>query len=244
MPPRRILFVVEGRKTESASVIKAFARVMEANNEEINICKYSANIYSLYDSFANGEYDSFIDYLWVNKKDLFPEGIKPSDYFSSIYLIFDFDPQDPKFSIEKCLWLLGKFTDETEDGKLYFNYPMVESMFDFVNFNQKSFNGRTVSRIGLSSKTYKDRVNTKSLIKGKKLFNINDNKILYKLIYLHINKYRYLTSEENKYFLSDQILLFKIQKDYMSKNKVSIINSSLLIISDYNVDMLELLKKK
>ncbi len=58
--------------------------------------------------------------------------ISRSDQFSEIYLIFDYDFHDinrtPKELNEQLEYLLDYFDEETEHGKLYINYPMIEAI--------------------------------------------------------------------------------------------------------------------
>ena len=237
---KKILFVVEGKKTESQTIINIFKRVMKISSEEIEVYKYKTNIYSLCDILNSGEYDSLIDYLRVNAKHLFKDEIKPSDCFSSIYLIFDLDPQDSRFSINKIQFLVNYFSDETQDGKIYFNYPMMESLFDFKTLNQRHFNNKTISKIGLNSDKYKAKVNKSSFVKCNKGCSIKKDEILYKVLNLHINKYFNLINldrDDNHY--SNQELLLDAEKYYLANNKISIINSSVLILNDYNACMIE-----
>lgn len=244
MGNKRVLFVVEGSKTENKYVVNTFKRVMRSNDEEINVHKYSTNIYGLYDVLQTGEYDSFIDYLRIKEKRLFRNNIKPSDYFSAIYLVFDLDPQDLRFSISKCEWLINYFNDETRNGKLYFNYPMVEAMFDCTTLNQKHFNNRKVSRIGLSSASYKTHISRTSIIMTKSGFSFKKRGILYSIINLNVNKYFFLINEPRNNSYSSQDKLLKAEKLFLSVNKISVINSSMLILHDYNGTMLDKLSKE
>ena len=47
-----------------------------------------------------------------------------------IFFNFDYEAQDPNFSINKIQRLQKYFSDVTNNGQLYINYPMVESYFD------------------------------------------------------------------------------------------------------------------
>ena len=56
---------------------------------------------------------------------------KTSD-ISETYLFFDYDFQNTQLTLEeinlRVQSMLELFTDETDDGKLYINYPMIESI--------------------------------------------------------------------------------------------------------------------
>ena len=60
----------------------------------------------------------------INKEKL--KDFKRSD-FAQIYLFFDYDGHATNASDKKITELLSFFNEETEKGKLYISYPMVES---------------------------------------------------------------------------------------------------------------------
>ncbi len=78
----------------------------------------------------SGEYDSLPVYLCHKGLLKCPENVRPQDMFALIYLIFDFDPLYHLYNPEKIRGLQRYFSDETKNGLLYINYPMVESLFD------------------------------------------------------------------------------------------------------------------
>ena len=58
--------------------------------------------------------------------------------FAEIYLIFDFDPQGhlddyQKINISKIKKMVKFFDNETTMGKIYLNYPMIESFKHFTS---------------------------------------------------------------------------------------------------------------
>lgn len=243
---KKVLFVVEGGKDENNLIIKAFKRVMELSKEDVVVVRYKTVIYDLYDRLSSGEYDSLVDYLWVCHRNIFKgEFAKPRDCFSSIYLIFDFDSQDQRFSIDKCEWLIRYFSDETKNGKLYFNYPMVESLLDFNSFSQNQFNNKTVSRKNLKGDTYKKKVAKNSLIMNNLMkYSLKNNKILHDVIFLHLNKYEYLCGVSINDPVIDSLALLNAELIFYRNNKVSIINSSILLLCDYNIDIIKGLSGK
>ena len=139
----------------------------------------------------------------------------------------------------QCEWLLNYFSDETNNGKLYFNYPMVEAFYDFSSFNQTSFNNRIIDKKGLTSEKYKTVVNGRSVVLQNRAFSIKKNSIFITTLNLHVNKYFYLINEtRNNSHYSDMCKLFKVEKDFLKKNQISVINCSVMIIHDYNPKML------
>ena len=101
--------------------------------QEITITSYGTSLYQLYNKLE--EYCEFnfedLDVLLAlkahetddEKKAIFDEK------YTDVLLIFDFDPQDNGFDIAKISKLMNHFNDSTEHGKLYINYPMVESFY-------------------------------------------------------------------------------------------------------------------
>ena len=82
--------------------------------------------------------------------------------FTYTYLIFDFDPQHSnkpiEYNLEIVSDMVARFDNETDDtvGKLYINYPMVESLWDYDKNNPDEYAARIVPL--QSIKDYKEIV--------------------------------------------------------------------------------------
>ena len=147
MTKDKILFIVEGKVAEP-KVINNILRSM--GYQENQIYSYKTNIYSLY-SHLMKEYGDEKDYdlfsfireleLRKDKKDQDKIVQARRNEFSSIYLFFDLDAHnipggsrflgqrpDVKGNIKKVQELVETFDNESELGKLYISYPMVESL--------------------------------------------------------------------------------------------------------------------
>ena len=138
----KIAFIVEGKKTEKV-VIKSFMdNFMNSNNfdeldiEEI-VLPMETNIYTLYKKMK--EYDFFEDLDIINiieevfkSKGKSFEGYK-KDTFGEIYLFFDYDrhANDVDNHDDIIDEMLDIFDNETENGKLFISYPMIEAVKDF-----------------------------------------------------------------------------------------------------------------
>lgn len=129
-----ILFVFEGEKREPA-LFKAIERLFFKDGQHI-VCSFGNNIYELYQRLtALDDSGDIVSVLRENYGDSpespFAEDTKSSD-FSEIYLIFDYDFQNRNISLEQMnsqiAEMLKMFDNETENGKLYINYPMVEAI--------------------------------------------------------------------------------------------------------------------
>ncbi|MFA5422017.1 MAG: hypothetical protein WC344_04505 [Bacilli bacterium] len=246
MSSKRVLFVAEG-KTDIKIIIGLYQKVLGLLDEEITTFRYKTNIYVLYDDIIENPDATFLSLLWEKDKSQFPDDIiKPDDTFSSVYLIFDFEPQDPLFSLMKCQFLINYFADETRNGKLYYNYPMLESIYDFTSLNFRYFENRLIPSAKCNSDTYKAYVHTTSkLSKNGHIPTKLGNQIIYAVILLHMRKHDCLakrTYNPRWPQPSSQEQILKAQKKCMKNDEVSIINTSVLLIPDYSIDALNALK--
>lgn len=130
-----ILFVLEGKKREPylCNVIQSL--FFPEENESI-ICSFGNNIYELYKELCeyggDGDIVSLLMEKFSGKEDNPFKNIDRSSDFSEIYLFFDYDFHNinlPLKELDKQIReMLDMFDDETENGKLYINYPMIESI--------------------------------------------------------------------------------------------------------------------
>lgn len=147
----KIAFIVEGDKTEKTIIKNLLDNYMNSNNfeefdiEEI-ILPVGTNIYTLYKKMK--EYDFFEDVDIINiVQDIFKNrnSNKNDDYnkvkeykkdtFGEIYLFFDYDrhANDVENHDEIINDMLNIFDNETENGKLFISYPMIEAIKDISN---------------------------------------------------------------------------------------------------------------
>ena len=152
-----ILFVFEGAEREPR-VFRTLERLFFGQGERI-VCSFGNNIYELYRQLQEFDGDGdIVDILRENHADL-PEDVKTSD-FSEIYLFFDYDFQNENLTLEEMnqrLWeMLEMFDDETDNGKLYVSYPMVESLCYTRELPDEHFVEYTVSRCSCMERSFKD----------------------------------------------------------------------------------------
>jgi len=154
---KNILFVVEGERTEPR-FLKRLVTVMRTY-KDYKVFSYSANIYRMLEGmFINREIDEdldFLEYLRSCRGQTDPDKVLDME-FSDIFLFFDMDPQDQKYDPEKLRKAVLYFNDSTENGKLYINYPMMESFRHISNPEDLSFLDVMVQRDQIPR--YKERV--------------------------------------------------------------------------------------
>jgi len=133
------LFVVEGENRETR-FLQWMIDIFFQGRFAAKIITLSAaqNIYMLYqilkkDDFETDMVEVLRDYVDAAKKQL--EGISRQD-ISEIYMFFDYDLQQN--NLRDCgnandilEEMLSVFDNETENGKLYISYPMVEALYDY-----------------------------------------------------------------------------------------------------------------
>lgn len=129
-----ILFVFEGEEREP-NVYKTIERLFFPRQNDNIVCSFGNNLYALYKEMIDLDGDG--DIVTVLKTKLGERGdtklqeLRSSD-FSEIFLFFDYDFQHSLLSLDEINQrvdeMLALFNEETENGKLYINYPMVESI--------------------------------------------------------------------------------------------------------------------
>ena len=152
-----ILFVFEGAEREPR-VFKTLERLFFGEGERI-VRSFGNTIYELYRQLQEFDGDGdIVSILRENRADL-PPGVKTSD-FSEIYLFFDYDFQNENLTLEemnrRLAEMLEMFDDETDNGKLYVSYPMVESLCYTRKLPDEHFFEYTVSRRDCMERSFKD----------------------------------------------------------------------------------------
>lgn len=144
-----ILFVFEGAKTEKKyyNVIDRIFKDRLNAKSKVKFYKYKTNIHVLYEDLKKDKSLKIIDLIQEKAID------NENDYkmltetnFGEIYLVFDLDPQDKKYDENNIKEMLELFDNETEYGKLYINYPMIESFKHFYTIPDKEFQSYKVTK--------------------------------------------------------------------------------------------------
>lgn len=133
---KKVIFIYEGIKTEE-NLLNNIVKIFFSSKADISIlnCPADGNIYMLWtrlkkDEFETNVVDVLKEMSMIAKKRL--KDLRASD-FSEIYLFFDYDGHNnniPKEYLHKDVLaeMLKTFNNETELGKLYVSYPMIESI--------------------------------------------------------------------------------------------------------------------
>ena len=99
----KILLIVEGEKDEQRILGTESHGLLSLIGAEYEIVPFANPIYELYEAYRKGEFDDLVSYLRAEKGLKIDSSILSKNAFSAIYLVFDFEPQDHKYSDEKII---------------------------------------------------------------------------------------------------------------------------------------------
>ena len=148
-----ILMIFEGAKTEPNILENIKKYFLNEKKEVVVKAIFGTTIYSLYQKFINfDDFDDDLDtFTLAQTMNSELENIS-KDQIAEIYMFFDYDKQASNSSDEKLLKMLEIFNNETEKGKLYISYPMIEA----IKHLKKETSFKDI--IAKSEKAYKSEV--------------------------------------------------------------------------------------
>ena len=227
-PSNNILFIFEGSKAEP-SIHEKIKEFFFPKNTIIT-CVFGTVIYAIYKDIQT---DNDLDIFSLLKDRISELKDYNRTYFSEIYLFFDYDNHASNASDVKLKDLLEIFNDETENGKLYISYPMVEALKHFCNHNDFQNTSATCSE------DYKKLVNDYCK-------NNNNNFIDFKtytydvwksLISANLFKMNYIINDNYSFptQIYSQLEIFENQKKKFinENNEVSVLSAFPIFIHDY-----------
>ena len=247
----RILLIVEGAKTEP-KLFKKLSSIKWNEKAEISIIDIKTNIYPLYNKMVKYDQDFFLgssSTIEVLKEMLRSEGRtldleKLNDSFTDTYLFFDFEYQDKIIPDEKkhdfLISMQNYFSNETENGLLLINYPMIEAYRDFIPpAPSPSFRDRDIEICFVKDKKYKQIVGGRGFDYDIKNYNLN----MFEGIFIqNVMKANYLLNNdysmpEYNIFINNFVYgtcLLDLEFDYINKYlKISILCSCIYIFVSY-----------
>ncbi len=236
-----ILLIVEGEKDEAKLFQKLFDKFLP-NSVSYNIYSYKTNIYQLYIELRKDKFLDLLPILKNNKRNNSKENEILSKNYTDIYLIFDYEKKAHHFDANSIKEMLSFFNNETENGMLYINYPLLESYKDFTRSNYSLRRYLDFSKLS----QYKAEVNRTSEIKN--INTISHNDYLF-FIYNAICKRNYLLDNLNEPKFTDStfenyIRILNYQNKILKENSLIIFASSILIIVDYSKKVFDFIIKE
>ena len=231
MSEPRILFIVEGKREKN--LYKKLAEKMGLSVKIFSVC---ANIHMLYEAMKKEDFmlnvDDFLLTLnGVDEKD--KKMIEKERPFTYIYLIFDLDLQhydvskreNVEYGLSQVIEMLEKFNDESDPtiGKMYINYPMIESYRDCESFFDNGYKEKEVC-LGDVTK-YKETV-------GERGIKLNLSKYTFEnfiqLTRMNIYKANYIVNGTFEKIEYGKYVKDLDQKQILSAQNINILENSLI----------------
>ena len=246
----KALLIVEGERLEP----RFFSQLAFLFEMQIEIVPFCANIYQLYKKLEEYGFDYDVKQALYEQNPSDEAKALLSQRYAYTYLIFDCDAHDcgkqPKseapLSISEvvaCNYtrldkMIQYFTDETDPdrGKLYVNYPMMESFRDADDFYDKSYADRRVD--------FADLIHYKEIVGRRKLAGIHIDKLsrdnaealirmnLCKLSKMLLGDWR-IPDIDTYMGIHVQEDVFSAQSMLASESLMDVINTSILLPLDY-----------
>ena len=230
-----ILFVFEGEKTETIiykSLQKCF---LNEKRNAIIYATFNAEIYQLYqkvklDEFNIEEAVDLVEELKSKNIETL-QGIEQRN-ITEMYLFFDYDGHATNASDDKIKEMLCYFDNETENGKLFISYPMVEAIKHLksgINFQETMVDAKeNINYKNLASQ------NCDNIFNQIKKWEINHWAVI---IHEHCSKLNFITTDNyafpNRTFEQIEIFEAQLEKYITPENKVAVLSAFPLLLLDY-----------
>jgi len=225
----KILFVFEGENTEKQIIVNLTKYFI---NEQSSVhCAYCADIYQLYSKIAEDQdLDTFVLLKERNQnRDVLSKFTRED--FAEIYLFFDYDGHAINASDDKIRDLLKMFDQETEAGKLYISFPMVEALKHISEHKEfKNLKVKAKEKIN-----YKKLVSDECLAKLKNL-TLFTNEIWIDLIKCHLMKMNFIVNDN---FIMPSIIIEQPTIFENQKAKYIDIDSTVAVLSAFPIFLLD-----
>ncbi len=249
MGRKKALLIVEGERLEP----EFFEQIARCFNLDFTFYSLKTNIYILYQKLEELDFQCDIkDVL----KEMHPEQkVILQEKFAYTYLIFDSElhhtskmqgregresiEEIAKNNIDKLEKMVSHFTDETDPsiGKLYINYPMMESFKDCNDFFDDDYKNTYIN--------LKDIKSYKTIVGAKKLANYRIDQYtsddfcllakmnIYKANWILNSKWEELEYEKYRNHM-DNNDVFRCEEEIVIRNReIAVLNTALFLILDY-----------
>lgn len=133
-----IVIITEGEKTEK-QIVENLQSVFFKKNDKKNqiLLSFKTHIYELWRQLEKDEFETDIIEVLIERDKEIEKIFNKIDKncISEKYLFFDYDGQACKRKIADSIikQMIENFDNETENGKLYISYPMVEAIKHLKN---------------------------------------------------------------------------------------------------------------
>ncbi len=228
-----ILCVFEGEKTER-QIFNALKRYFLHENGHATLCAtFNAEIYQLYEKLRCDDFSGSVDLVEELrvKNQAVLDGIERKQ-IAEVYLFFDYDGHATSASDQKIAEMLRYFNDETENGKLFISYPMVEAIKHLkvdIDFQNTMVDAK-------KNINYKNLVsqNCDNIFNQIKKWELNHWVII---INEHCSKLNFITTGDyvfpNCTFEQLDVFDAQLEKYIKPENKVAVLSAFPVFLLDY-----------
>lgn len=244
----KILLIVEGEKTEP-KLFEQLGKVKWNQSSELQIVDIRTNIYSLYQSILNlneGFIDDSTSTIEVLRQILINNGRiedakRLEDKYPYIYLFFDLEIQDNHYENKKSVLkeMMKYFYDETENGLLLINYPMIESYRDYKEpLIDPNYKDLFVKVVDVLNKKYKSIVNLRGTNRNFSKYTTKEFELLFLQNLLkanHILGNDFIAPEYDSFekIIMGQSVLEKQFEYITTENKIAVLCTCLFVFVYY-----------
>ncbi len=234
MAAENILFIFEGQKTE-VRIHKLLCEAYFSDHPSRRvITAYNTNIYHLWLELSQDRDLDIVELVREkNPKNANALNGISRDEISQVYLFFDHEGHEPMATSEKLTEMLGLYNEETDLGRLYISYPMVEALRDIPS--QEAFPDLVHSM--------DENIRYKQLVGERSAYNDLrklDSRGWFDVLTSHLKKGNYMVNGAYEFDLHameniDQDILFQIQleKYILPENQVAVLSGFPFFIGDY-----------
>lgn len=233
-----ILFIVEGPKEEVQFLTHMLRNCRR--DIEYEFFSYETNVHTLakelaehYPEFEEAEVD-----IKLVLKSIAPRGKDTSVLdrkYTDIFLVFDMEPQQDHPSFPLVRRMIRFFDDSTDHGKLFINYPMLQSFKHFSMLPDPSFQSRVVSMEEI--RNYKELVGE---VTGFPDVTKYSYETFYSISVHQVMKANYvlngwfLLPEVEEYLKFDAVRIWDLEYEKMEQeNVVDVLNTSMFVLCDF-----------
>lgn len=230
----RTLFVFEGEGREKL-YFQSLERAFFDGEQSRILVTFQNDIYELYKQLAAD--DDLNPYELIKELNPLAKNSESlanlrRDQISQIYLFFDMEPHDDQYDGQKLLDMLTHFDNETEHGKLFISYPMIEAIRDIDDHAE--YLTRTVKLEDCKGKTYKGL----SAKRGNPIYQDPrkiDKPAWQALISINLKKANYVISGNiSPNPVIDQYPIAQAQlNQYLPSGEVAILSAFPIFLADY-----------
>ncbi len=236
--PKSILVIVEGESDEVKFLRTLFQNCYKKADYKIytyrtNIHILAQELYNNYSDFDEDETDIRL-ILASLEQNAEKRRILLSKY-TDVYLIFDFDPQHDHPHFDTVKRMLKYFNDSTYQGKLYINYPMMQSYRHFTELPDHNFKDLTVDMSQI--KGYKELVGQKSKFTDLSKYTYET---FYSLAVHHLKKMNMILNKnyeipsESEYLDFDTVETYAFQLNMLNDTGlIYVLNTCIFALIDF-----------